>query len=62
MQCAFTVFDLLMNFENLWIYINSTDNVEYIAWNLAVVYDGTTSGADFIAEKAQYYYELYKSN
>ena len=60
MQCAFIIYDSKENFEELWIYINSINSVEQIAWNLATVYDGTSSGVEYISALAKYYYRTYR--
>lgn len=59
MQCAFTVWDMENNFPELWELINSTTDLELIGKNIAVLYDGTTTGNGVIASYAKLYYDKY---
>lgn len=61
MQCAFTVWNMQTNFPELWeMIINDTDVVR-IGRNIAIFYDGTTTGDGAIASFAQEYYNKYSN-
>ena len=58
MQCAFTV-QSLEEFSGVWDQLIETNDPRAAGYLIALHYDGTRSGADYISEIAELYYDKY---
>lgn len=59
MQCAFVVWSLENQTPDVWEYITKSKNPEKIGRRIGLLYDGSTTGYEYMGRKAQHYYDKY---
>lgn len=62
MQCYFTVEDLKNNFSDIWEVLNATKDPYEAGRIIAIYYEGTSEGVEYVCKISNFFYQNYLNN
>ena len=62
MQCYFTVEDLKNNFSDIWEILNVTQDPYEAGRIIAIYYEGTSEGVEYVSKISNFFYQNYLNN